>query len=220
MRKLALAAAAILTPFTVFGQMLPDKSYLTLDEQSVWTLPSHRIELALNLSSAEKQRISHAFSEYGKREQVLLNKGAVNEDAYAKLDHALASKVLDSLPSPRRARLHEIALQLKGVSALEDRSVANELGISAAEATKIKSILDAREKRQADFDEALANKLVAVPHVSPPSAYEKRKQEVVKSMAPQLKRLQRQSRADEWKVLAVLSEAQRQRWTAMLGARI
>ena len=202
-----------------FGQSraeLPSQPYLSLHEQSAWLLfPTYKaVRTGLRLSTSESAGVDSALQGYAQAE---LNVGTSDAKIEA-ADHAFAHSLLAALTPEHRNRLFEILLQVKGASALEDPTLATKVGLTSAQIGRIHSILDSATKREEDFDAALAQKLIALPRIAPPSLYEQKQREVVQAAAPQQDALAKQRSADEKKALSLLTASETKRWKNLLGA--
>lgn len=194
---------------------IPNQPYLSLSEQSVWLLDYASLRHSLQLSDEENRAVETAARGYAAQQQRL---GAGATDAQIEnVDHAYAQSVLSALTPAHRERLFQILLQAKGAEALEDRSVAKKVGLTASESAQVHQILEAADERESDFDAALAKKILAVPRVAPPSLYEKRRAQVVQDAKPERAALAKRRDADEAKALSVLSKSQMARWKELLG---
>ena len=196
-----------------FGQALPNKAGLTLDEQSVWLLNSTRVQRQLRLQSGEQQKVTQAFGVYTSAENNLFKRAAgPTAEQLANLDHMLAASVLKSLEPAHRSRLHQLALQVKGPFALTEEPFASEVGLKPAQRQAIHKIVASYDQMQEDYNSGATR--VFVQH---PNAGSSERANLLSSLQPQQLALARAKRADEQKILNVLTAQQKAKWANMLG---
>lgn len=105
------------------------------------------------------------------------------------------TRMMGVLSASQKARLKQIELQARGGSALLDPDIQKQLGITAAQKSKLKALQDKfRKENMAKFEAARkANKPM------------------------DFSAMQKQRKAEDAKLMAVLSQAQKAKWKAMTG---
>jgi Spy/CpxP family protein refolding chaperone len=140
----------------------------------------------LKITAAQKASIDKII-----REMRAQPRNGNNRESFQKYQ----TRMMNVLSATQKARLKQIELQMRGGSALLDPTVQKQLGITAAQKTKLTSIQTASSKEmRATFEAARKAK---------------------KPLDPTA--MQSLRKAQDAKYMAVLSQAQKTKWKAMTG---
>jgi predicted transcriptional regulator len=208
-RSVLSVVCALALAGSVLGQQLPDESYLSLQEKAAWLLNSHHVLVDLKISGGQQQEIASAQSVYSAKQQKLFKGGTPSESQLAVLDHQFASAATAILSDAQKSRLQEIALQIEGPRALMGHPVLDQVSITSAQLAKIKAIYAAESATEDSMDQKLAQQLTGIKDVGQRN-----------KLALEDERLRKQrQRADDQKVLGILTADQQTRWATLQGPR-
>lgn len=216
-RFLTCLAALTVCAAASFAQGLGNNTHLTLTQNAAWLLAEPGVQIDLKLNTDQKSKVEAAFDAYNKK---IVN--APNDAAVDKLDLGLATDLSTVLESAQGDRLFQIAVQLKGVPALTDKAVIAKLALTADELKKIKAELDEADNRDSNFEDTVATRLEAIPEPAPNAdrkAYEFKRKNLLAAVEPERATNLKLRQENEAKALAVLTDAQKQVWEQLKGAK-
>jgi Spy/CpxP family protein refolding chaperone len=145
------------------------------------------LQKELKITAAQKASIEKIMKEM----QAQPRNGGNNREAFQKYQ----TRIMNVLSASQKARLNQIQLQMRGGSAFLDPTVQKQLGITAAQKTKLTSLREASQKEmRAKFESA---------------------RKANKPMDPAV--MQKMRAAQDAKYMAVLSAAQKAKWKTMTG---
>lgn len=227
MRLLALLLLACSVP--LFGQ----SRQLSFDEASVVLLRSEAVQKELGITStqkagiqAEMRRNSSAVRQIYSREpksqaEVSALNGAIQREVTT-----FTARLLNSLTTPQKTRLRQLALQFFGPFAMLSPDIAKELGVTPAQTAKIRKVQEPLQKMARDLYMKRQTQIQGVPQpknmddLKAKADYQKRVQALAESFRRADQRaLDSAKNRAEANALKALTPRQRTQWSALLGRK-
>jgi hypothetical protein len=196
---LAAFAAASLSVAQLYpqGKTLPERVAFRLVQSHVQHevgLSPRQIDAIQGIVSALQQKIS----------------GSGDAGRIERLEQSSSKEILLTLNPGQLARVRQLAIQEEGPFALRDQSVSREVGLTPAQ----KSSIEVIAKRTIGAIDALGAKVASEIDKLPRSAPEKKRQQIGNNYIKQSEAIESKGEAE---VLALLSKAQKAKWTAIQG---
>jgi hypothetical protein len=213
-------ACAVAAALVVSSLALAEGGLLTNLSFSV-TSPDYAKELGI--TDSQRSQIEKAMRSYSGDQQAL-SKRATSEEAFDKLDAEYAEKILGFLTPAQKSRLKQIALQEEGPVAIARTEIAQELGLSAEQRSKIVALATSSKQKQEDLDTKIGEKLASIPAPTARTkaaimAYENKKNAAYASFDDEQKKLDAVTADNDSKIIATLTAAQKAKWLQMLGKK-
>ncbi|MBI5708086.1 MAG: hypothetical protein HZC36_13980 [Armatimonadetes bacterium] len=218
--------------FAVAAAVALGQQKLTLLEQSLEILRAEQIQKEVKVTPSQMKAIEDAFGRYRKalQEAIEKNKATKNVAAVKAVDAAqltrLRNFIIDTLDRPQKDRLRQLWVQFVGVPILIQEEAASEVGLTPAQVSKLKSVYTQFQKEGAKVTEVRMKELRAIPQPKNPKdkkaveAYQKKVQALVKKYGPGDRKLfEAAKKKTETQMLAVLTPAQKTKYTAMQGKK-
>jgi uncharacterized membrane protein YdfJ with MMPL/SSD domain len=224
LNKIAALAAGFALVSGAFAQ--------NLMKQASLLITSPNVAQDLNLSATQIEKRTQAITAYDKKRDAIT--AQIEGASEAKLEAfqnqlngvlaELQGKLLAILTPVQTNRLKQIAIQQAGVDAMADDVVAADLGLTAAQRSKITAIRAKVSKAEESYQNAVSDALLKVPDPGQdPDAlkeYEAKQKAIMKALKPQERAYLNVKNNGDKEMLAVLTPAQLKKWKSMQGKKL
>ncbi len=213
------------------GQTQAPGLQLSFAQLTVILLREPAVQKEVGLTAAQKSRIEAEYKRFAARLRELTKAPPKSQAEGAAANRKLESEqigitntILSNLLPAQRARLKEIGLQSFGPFAMTAPDVAKDVGITKPQAQGIKSVQDGFQKQMQALQNQRMEGVRAIPQPKNPNdkaaveAYRAKLAAYANShAAADRKQFESAKKQAETRVLALLSAAQKSKWTAMQG---
>jgi hypothetical protein len=203
----------------------------TMLENAVVLLGSQPVRTELKLSEKQDKDVANAFKRYVDKANGLMAEFRKDPSKRTQLNGKLRTYQQELITACRgimsqqqETRLIQLGIQSLGPFAIGAKDVSSALKLTEAQKAKVKKAVQEFDAFATSVDAERKRKFDAIPKPKDPKdkkqveAYQKRLQEVLgKSQQTDLNRIRQAKKSAENKVLAALTPAQKQQFTAMQG---
>jgi hypothetical protein len=204
-------------------------SNVTLTQASSALLPLRKVQTHLKLTKQQKDSLAALFKGYGKLVSEIRQKSKNPKDAMQRANKAqieTANKALAILTAVQRTRLRQLGMQAYGIFSVVAPDVSKELGLTPAQVSSIKRVQASTVAAATKIGQEIQKAAATIPQ--PKDKNDKKAVQayflkvralMAKRNKSDRKRMNDVKKAGEAKAMAVLSKAQREKWTAMQGPK-
>lgn len=226
----------ILTAFAGFGLVALAVAAYARDpfdvrHANVALLMDRSVQEELRISEAQRKRMNALADRYNSTMQKVVERlqkaktpPSEPDPEARKAAEALQAGIVDVLIPAQLKRLREISLQVAGLAAMGDESVAKRIGLSNDQLRRVRTILEDAygrlRKMESDEMEARTKDLrgrqpkTEQERAALAQELEKRSQEAFRKLSPAVEKLRRET---ESRLFQILSDKQEEAWKALLG---
>ncbi|HTQ10099.1 MAG TPA: hypothetical protein VMI31_08525 [Fimbriimonadaceae bacterium] len=203
----------------------------SLLQRNVELIASPNVAADLRLTTGQASEANSLFSTFQtKRSAKLTELESAKPDKADQINSEIAKMVVDLddhllalLTAPQKERLLQIGIQQEGSQALTDSLVAEKIGLTPAQRSKIKAILGQIMEAQNEYQSAVAGAMAKIPdpnlkdQKAIDSYYKGKREEIAYQFAGQKDHFEAVKANGSKEILNLMSAAQQKKWLALHG---
>jgi len=190
------------------AQVLPGSDRMDFLHRGAFMLIDGRVQKKVGLSAPQVDKVKKLVRSHSEKQSAFIQLSPPNVEAMNKEEDQASEAILDVLTDGQRVALKKEAIRAVGYDALLSPDIAKELNLTADQKTKIGHILDEAAAPIDKLEDIISRKIGEEP---------KKTVEIQRQYSYERTRLAKERKAQEAKVLTVLSPSQQASWKKMVG---